>query len=480
MGKSPAPVPSIALIERPVEPPRVTMPDAPDDPEPTPAASDSAGVARLMQLSHIWHLISLHHPAVVVRGAPLDSAYIRAVTLVRRAQDPAQLQVAYARFLAALNDPLTRVEPVQGANAGAPAASDVRVGEIGVERTADSILVVTMPTATRYSSRAEVALREALANAPGRVVLDLRTTGAPADPDSLDAFVARMELGERLATIPFSRSTVRVRRVGGARDVQGAWTYDDSWLGRDGMLVAAQSAMPRRVMVLANASTVLPRAVLGLIATGYGTLIGEGVLRDDALVPSVQVSIGQGLAVRIRTGEVVHVDGSSGVLADTTVAATPGDLSADSVPSLRTALHLLRTGRVVRASRMPVVRSPAVLPSYYDTDPYPYMGARVLGAARVWSAMRARHAHRDLYDEDIDAAFERVIPKLEAARYAHEYAAALRGFVGVFDDAQVQLSGASADSARGLASVPFRVRWVDGRALISDVVLNAETQALGI
>lgn len=492
-------------METPVQPPRVPMPDAPADPEPDPAPSDSAGVARLVRLAQVWHLIALHHPAVAVRGAPLDSAFIRAVTLVRRAQDPALLQVAYARFLAVLDDPLTRVETAVETtpDAGVVSAGSAAVGEIAVERTADSILVIKMPTATRYSSRAEVALREALASAPARVILDLRTsvasasaagastaTSASADPDSLDAFVAKMELGERLASVPFSRSTVRVRRVGGARDVQGTWYYDDSWLGRDGVLVAARASTPRRVMVLANAHTVMPRAVLGLIATGRGTLIAEGALRDDALVPSVLVPVGSGLSVRIRTGEVVHVDGSSGVLADTTVApaaagatadAAAGAVAAmDSVPALRAALQFLRSGRGVRASRMPVVRAPAMLPGYYDTDPYPYMGARVLGAARIWSAMRARHAHRDLYDEDIDAAFERVIPKLEAARYAHEYAAALRDFVGVFDDAQVALTGASADSVRGLASAPFRVRWVDGRAIISDIVRDSVTQVLGI
>ncbi len=494
----------VPVMDAPVQPPRVPMPDAPPDPEPDPAPSDSAGVARLVRLTQVWHLIALHHPAVTVRGAPLDSAFIRAATLVRRAQDPSLLRVAYERFLAVLDDPLTRVE-VAAATANGPATGNdftgpSVVGEIAVERTADSILVIQMPTATRYSTRAEVALREALASVPARVILDLRTkfrgpeggiAGATADPDSLDAFVARMELGERLASVPFSRSTVRVRRVGGAREVQGTWYFDDSWLGRDGVLVAARASQPRRVMVLANAHTVMPRAVLGLIATGHGTLIAEATptntVRDDALVPSVRVPVSDGLVVRIRTGEVVHVDGSSGILADTTVLPATETLTAggaspalDSVPALRTALRLLRTGRRVRASRMPAVRAPAVLPGYYDTDPYPYMGARILGAARVWSAMRARHAHRDLYDEDIDAAFERVIPKLEAARYAHEYAAALRTFVGVFDDAQVALSGASVDSVRGLASAPFRVRWVDNRAIISDVVRDSVTQALAI
>lgn len=502
--------------------PKVTMPPAPDDPEPDPAASDSLGVARLMKLSWVWHIVSLHHPFAAGRGVPLDSAFIRAVTLVRRADNADLLRVAYARFLAVLNDPLTRVEAFAETGDSADYANfnasvsgrqtQVADGEIGVERTADSILVIKMPSATRYSTRAEVALRAALEGVPNRVILDMRTAGVLADADSLDAFVARMKLVEKLTPVSFTRSTVRVRRVGGTRNVGGEWRYDDSWLGRDGLLVAADTAVPRRVMVLANSQAVLPRSVLGLIATGAATLIGEGDLHDDALVPSVLIPIGSGLAVRIRTGEVLHVDGSTGVVADTTVAvpsmgngavagtmvgAAKGQANAaskrptnpetnlvasgatnDSTPAMSAALRFLRTQRVVRASRLPAVRAPAVLPRYYDTDPYPFMGSRILGAARLWSAMRARHAHRDLYDTDIDDAFMRAIPRLEAARFAHEYAAALRDLTGVFDDAQVKLSGASVDSVRGLASAPFRVRWIDGRAVVTDVISDPAVQAL--
>ena len=490
------------VFEVPFEPAPLLLPEAPADPEPDPAASDSAGVARLMELTRVWHLVRLHHPAVAVRGAPLDSSFIRAVTLVRRASEPAMLELAYTRFLAVLNDPLTRVVQAKGSteNQSTRAAvtgqvtgevTDEITGEVTVERSADSILVITMPTATRYSERAAVAMREALSDVPNRVILDLRSSGAGADPDSVDAFVARTSLAARLSDITFTASSVRVRRVGGARENQGVWFFDDSWLTSDGLLVPAQAAEPVNVVVLANAQTVMPRAILGLFATGRATLIAENEVRDDALVPSVLVPIGSGLSVRIRTGEVVHVDGTSGVIPDTVITGSgvrEGSESTGSSDSgivneysaLATAFSILRSGRRVHASRMPVVRAPAQLPGYYDSDPYPYMGSRVLGGARVWSAMRARHSHRDLYDQDIDAAFERAIPRLEAARYAHEYAAVLRSLVSDFDDAQTRLSGASADTVRGIASAPFRVRWVEGRAIISDVVQDNITQALSL
>ncbi|WP_309671960.1 S41 family peptidase, partial [Gemmatimonas sp.] len=179
-----------------------------------------------------------------------------------------------------------------------------------------------------------------------------------------------------------------------------------------------------------------------------------------------------------RTGELVHADGSIGLIADTVLprAMQP----SDSAPVLRTALSLLRTNRVVRASRALARRLPAVLPGYYDTDPYPFMGARLLAAARLSSAIRVRHVHRDLYDEDMDALLERTIPKLEAARVASEYAAALMPMVSALDDTPSNVRGASADSVRGTASVPFRVRWIEDRAIITDVIRDSITKALGI
>ncbi|WP_145979239.1 S41 family peptidase [Gemmatimonas phototrophica] len=472
---APAPVP-LGPSVREVDAPRavVAMPPAPADSEPPPEASDSAGVSRLLRLSYVWHLASLHHPAVAVRGAPLDSAFIRAVTLVRRATTPADLDVAYARFLAALNDPLTRVERGDTTSG----ASLPAVTTINAERTRDSILVLQVPSATRYEESAAVGVRQALAAVPARVVLDLRTSAPGALADSVDAFVARTQLVERLASVPFTLSGVRVRRVGGARELAGAWRYDDSWLGRDGALVAPINAAPRRVVVLANANTVLPRGVLGLLASGRATLVAEQVVPDDALVPSVRIAVGEGLFVRLRTGELLHADGSSGIVIDTLVsrAATP----ADSAPAVKAALAMLRTSRFVRASRLAPVRARAVLPGYYDADPYPYMGSRVLGGARLWSAMRARHAHRDLYDDDIDAVFERALPRLESARYATEYASTMLSFASSFDDAQVSLQGATVDTVRGMATVPFRVRWADGRAIITDVIADSTTRALGI
>ena len=166
--------------EAPPPPVRLSLPPAPADPEPDAAASDSAAVTRLMRLSYVWHLLSLHHPAAAVRGVPLDSAFIRAVTLVRRATDAPALEVAYRRFLAVLNDPLTTVERDTEDPAVAP---DGMTASIAAERTSDSILVLTIPTSSRYRDGSEASLRASLTDVPAKVVLDqtLGRLGIPAE-----------------------------------------------------------------------------------------------------------------------------------------------------------------------------------------------------------------------------------------------------------------------------------------------------------
>jgi hypothetical protein len=66
-------------------------------------------------------------------------------------------------------------------------------------------------------------------------------------------------------------------------------------------------------------------------------LVAEEAVHDDALVPSVRVALGYGLSVRLRTGELLHADGSSGIVIDTLVGRAV--LPTDSAPAMRLELY---------------------------------------------------------------------------------------------------------------------------------------------
>jgi hypothetical protein len=207
--------------------------------------------------------------------------------------------------------------------------------------------------------------------------------------------------------------------------------------------------------------------------------LADGGLRDAAPVQQTRVPLSNGLVAIVRTGELVHGDGTLGVHADSVVARDAG-MSADV--ALQTAMTMLRSpARLPLAARpLPVLVPPARTPVFYDTTAYPFMGARLLGGFRLWSAMRARHAHRDLYDDDLDAVFDRVIPRLEAARSAEEYAKGIAELAASLDDTEGALLGTSASAVIGEAAMPFRVRSAEGRVHVTDVVRDSTTTALGI
>ena len=446
----------------------------PPEPEPDPVASDSAGVARLMRLALVWHTIALHHPWVATRGIPWDSALIIAATRVRAASDEAALRSAYDKLVAILRDPITHIE----------SATMIEPAPVAVtsERTGDSVVVIRIaPSASLDAS--DSALVAAVADQlPARVLIDVRgaATANPFETSArLDDFLIRTGLADRLVFGANAVPAIRTRRIG----VWGAATanrtvpvFQDGWQQPAERTVTGHATSARRIVILADSGTVLPSVLLALHDAG-ASLVADGQLRHAAPVPRIRVPITTGLVATIRVGELVHADGSVDVLPDTTLqraAAVAGDHGTQS------AMAMLRA-----PSRLPLAERPlppfvtaAVTPVFYDTTAYPFMGARLLAGFRLWSAMRARHAHRDLYDDDLDAVFERVIPRLEAARSADEYAKGIAELTASLDDAEGTLRGVSYDAVVGAAAFPFRVRSAEGRVFITDIIRDSVTSAL--
>ena len=454
----------------------------PDTADPGPVTSDSAAAGRLLTFVRAWHLLSLHHPAVRERQALLDATFSTLAPVVHRRGDATTLHAVYDRLAGVFDDPTTRVE-------GAASAPDpVLAGSVAVERTLDSILVVRLTSGSRYTDAHAVLLREALAQAPARVILDLRTSVPDADPDSVAAFMARSGLAQQLVDQPVAVAGWRIRRPGGAIRRDGHWMADDGWLLREPVTLGSSRhtasgshATARRVVLLANANSVVPPELLALrmaAGTAGTTLIveqatGVPVLRDVHAAPSIRVPLAEDLVLRIRTGELVQADGQSVRHPDAVVAT--GGASPDSTPAFKTALALLRG-----ATAMSPVTPPAVPQPLRDARAYPTYGDRVLAAATLWSHAQARHAHRDLYDDEVDTEFLRLLPRIESARSPEEYAGALLELTSLFIDAQVTLTGDAVDQVIGVASVPFRLQWIDGRALITEVLPDSVTRALGI
>lgn len=465
---APKPVPA-ALQNAPI----VAIPPEPD---PPPVASDSAGVARLATLAAVWQAVALFHPAVVARGATWDSALVRAVPAIRSARDVERLTLAYTSLLSVLGDSATRVERDTLARVR-------RAGAVRATQTVDSVLVLQMPADAAFDSVDAATIANALAQRSARIVVDVRTTerARDGDADRVNTFVEQTGLARALTPVSLPAPAERVRRVGGVLQDPLDETrvrFGGAWMRRDVPFVRGAATVPHRVLVLANRQSVIPRGLAALLSAGNATLVGDSALDDESLVSSVRVTLAPGLSVRVRTGELVHPDGTFGLQADTVF---PRNKALGDSAALRAALTIVRAVRMPHLSHIPGIAStPALLPADFDTASYPVMGARVLAGFRLWSAMRSRHAHRDQYDDDADAVFIRVLPRLEAARDAMQYVIAISDLAATFDDAQSTISGPWRETMLGTSSAPFRARVAEGRVIITDVVRDSSTLALGL
>ena len=454
----------------------------PFDPEPDAIASDSAGIARLARIAMVWQTVRLFHPSVAANFDGWDGTLVRSLPGIRAAKNPEQLAAAVTSLLGVLRDPYTRVEREDGARAAAAVPVPVRATV-----RSDSTMVLELPTTGPYRAADSVELVRAGTLGAARAILDLRSprTG---DVDAVNALVERSGFVESLIATSLMVPGQRVRRVGVLPSapssflsaIQIAAPFADAVSGilvQDGARLQAAGSRAPRIVVIANANTVFPGAVAALLLSGRASLVADGSTNDESLVTSVRIPIAPGIVVRIRTSVLAYGDTIVGLSADTVTARGEGP----DAPSMRTALALVRSARQPRIAHMrplPMLSFPiGTMELANDTTPYPYLGARLLAGFRVWSVMRTQHAHRESYDDDIDAVFERTIPRLEAARNRQQYATALSDLVASFDDSQVLLRGASREALFGPAVSPFRARLVEGRVIVTSSGSSLEAGA---
>lgn len=466
--------------------------------EPTPAGSDSAGVARLMRSAALWDAVRLFHPWAAMNSVAWDNATVRRLTDVRTANTSQQFAETVQRWLSALNDPVTEVRSAQtvrspGSNGSrADVLSQVQTVATGKGKTrvVDSTLIITWPETASADSASWVKLRDAIAGAPpiSQLVIDLRASRDVAADESRvrnqAASALQLEVASLLTPTTVAGPAIRKRAYVGWADERTATANSGEWrTGEPLVIVRGRAATnARRIVFVANGLTEMPPAIMALVSNKQATLVSDARLSDRSWAPSVSVAMGDGLTATVRTGELINADGTTGVNADTIV--TPSASATDSAPSIKTALLVARGKLQLGARPIEIAGNQlggdATGSSAWATAHYPIMGARLLALYKSWATLRNFHAYQELRDENIDEVMMRTIPRVESATDAYSYASAMLDFVSTATDAQVQLNSPTLEQHIGAASAPFAVRSIEGRAIVTRVAPTEAGKASGV
>ncbi len=113
----------------------------------------------------------------------------------------------------------------------------------------------------------------------------------------------------------------------------------------------------------------------------------------------------------------------------------------------------------------------------YSEAPYPSTEYRILAAYRLWGAMRDFFAYRDLMDDDWDQDFSEFLPKFIAAKDAREYNLAVAEAVTHLDDSNAEIASHEMDEYFGRAAPGLRLRLVEKKPLITEILDDAVTSA---
>jgi C-terminal processing protease CtpA/Prc len=180
---------------------------------------------------------------------------------------------------------------------------------------------------------------------------------------------------------------------------------------------------------------------------------------------------------RIHYGLAPHTNGwrgfYSGVIerSATPVAVMSQPLGEDLTASIRLSEPITKEA----------VRAPSGAPPDrdYSENAFPSPELRLLGAFRLWGAVHHFFAYKDLMDEDWDAAFSRLLPKFLSARDALEYNLAVSELAKTLADSHATVQSAELKRYFGESPVGLRIRLVDRKPVITDV-LDEEAKGKGI
>ncbi len=155
----------------------------------------------------------------------------------------------------------------------------------------------------------------------------------------------------------------------------------------------------------------------------------------------------------------------------------PGPVSVITLPLGGGVEATVRLSEPFKPTLTPVP-SPAPDPRYSAAS-YPSTEYRILAAYKIWSTISNFFAYTDLMDEDWESAFAEFLPKFINAKTAREYHLAVAEAMTHVDDSQVHITSSDLDDYFGIAPAGLRVRLLDKKPVITEV-LDADARAAGL
>ncbi len=421
-------------------------------------AQDDLSRERLIAAGKLWVTVQYFHPFLAWKGVDWDRAFLQAIPRIQAAKDRNEYAQAIDDMLRELGDSGTHVQKI----GEAPPAQGLGFTEIQLRD--DGVLLAKTGRANGDPMDSASKFPELFAKAKS-VVFDLRAGAA--HPWLLG--------GLPLSTKPLTLPGYRFRMQNGLHPDRGGWGapyFSGSWTRDAAVLQPNPAGRKVPVVFVVGNDSQLPDIASALQDAGHGYVVAENPIEAARINASFvkitdDVALVEGIRARIRLGEVLHADGSSGMCAD----------KISSAEALDEAIQLALAPPSASCQRVNSPQPKQRVNEEYRGNPYPSAAHRLLSAFRIWGVFEFLFPYRDLMDEDWEDALRRALPRIEGAKDAREYHLAVSELVSRVQDTHAVVSSEMLTQIRGVARAGVAVRHVEGEAVVSEIFDPAATQA---
>ena len=439
---------------------------------------ESTRIDRLVALAKLWAAVKYFHPYLAYRdNIDWDGALVSAIRKVDAARDRAEYSAAVEGLLNGLGDPVTRVLNIPTPTNSSSSAER----QPTFKKNADGVLVISM---TNYADFQDFvgtgekleALKKELPTARA-VVFDLRPAVTPSESEQGLASDGISESGVpgKLTSVSLDMPGERRRMYIGYAPQDGTTSGDYSsgfYLQGRQPIKPGSDAKDIPVIFLIGPHGDLPDVALGLQASGRGAVVAEGSFNEEVAVSTQTVELTDGVRARIRLGELVYADGTSGFEPNLVVQAS--GVEGEQNSAFQAAIQLAKAGKFSPPSRIRLAqRAAPQRDNTYDDMQYPPSEYRVLAAFRVWAVINYFFPYKEYMGEDWNEVLRQSIPRMEGAKDALDYNLAVAEMVTHIHDSHGSVRSPVLQKYFGDASAPLRVRMIEGSPVITGFT-NAE------
>ena len=411
-------------------------------------AERDAGLARLISVGRLWATIKYFHPAVSESSpGDWDAALLEAIPQVQAARSRDEYAAAVRGMIARLDDPLTRI----GEDAPEPTSAGYGFASVDLR---GRVLLVTSGRVSGDPLDTAATVRKHLGEVDS-VIFDLR-------PGSVHPWLwdARW-----FSTEPLPHPAHRFRLHAGNIPIRGApdTPFFSGLVTRSAPLSpTATGASNMRVIFVVRGEHELPLLAAALQDVGRGWIVSERPIDDRAFARHgyarhYRMSMGENLTAHVRTSEMLHPDGTVGLLADAVSGADA--LAVAFEAALKGIPHARR--RPARSTYE--VKGPE-LP--YGEAAFPNEPLRLLAVFRSWAIFEWLYPYRSLMERDWQLVLEETVPKVMAAQDAREYHLAIAEMIGHVGDTHAVVGSSVLNEFWGPAAPALTLRPVEGRAVV--------------